>query len=79
MRAETMIWAGPLPEEIDAVAELMWDGATTSADPAPGTSARESAGALRIAIVWAGPLPPVDVPVQFAFRDSRRQLRAFAP
>jgi hypothetical protein len=70
MRAETMSWAGPLPEQFDPVAEQMWNATT----PLEGR-----AGAFRMdAIVWAGPLPPAEVPVRFVFRDQRRQFTARA-
>jgi hypothetical protein len=70
MRAETMTWAGPLPDEFDPVAEQMWNGTRTL---------EGRAGAVRIdPVVWAGPLPPVEVPVRFVFRDQRRQFTAIA-
>jgi hypothetical protein len=70
MRAETMTWAGPMPEGSDPVAEQMWNGTTTL---------EERAGAFRIdPLVWAGPLPPVEGQVRSVFRDKRQELTASA-
>jgi hypothetical protein len=72
-----MTWMGPLPDEVDPVADSIWTGTMTLAGPWPAEA--QEGGAVTSAlepIVWAGPFPPMDEPEGFVLRDERRRFTA---
>jgi hypothetical protein len=72
MRGDTMMWAGPLPDDTSS------ETTTLSGQVATIPSEAVPTAALPDPIVWAGALPPVELPVRFVFRDRRRQFMAGA-